>query len=71
MIQSLLNKARNTRSIDNLSQTSMTASQIMTESMIDESTTAAKSTTLTDLSYDDHEENSRLNNTTNGHADLQ
>ncbi|CAF3988289.1 unnamed protein product, partial [Adineta steineri] len=43
LIQSLLNKARNTRSTDNLIQTSMTASQIMTESMIDESITAVKS----------------------------
>ncbi|CAF3965367.1 unnamed protein product [Rotaria sp. Silwood2] len=70
LIQSLLNKARNTRSTDNLSQTSMTASQIMTESMVDESTTAVKSTTPTDLSDDDHQENSNINNTTNGHTDL-
>lgn len=44
----------------------MTASQIMTESMVDESITAVKSTTPTDLSDDDHQEN-----TTNGHTDLQ
>jgi hypothetical protein len=55
LIQSLLNKARNTRSTDNLVQTSMTASQIM----VDESQTAAKST---DLSDDDHN--------SNGHPDL-
>jgi uracil phosphoribosyltransferase len=72
LIQSLLNKARNTRSTDNLVQTSMTASQIMTESMADETMTAAKSTTTpTDLSDDDHEENSRMNNNSNGHPDLQ
>lgn len=68
MIQSLLNKARNTRSTDNLAQTSMTASQIMTESMITESTMTI---TSTDLSDDEQQENSRINNTTNGHADLQ
>jgi hypothetical protein len=48
----------------------MTASQIMTESMIDESTTAVTSSTLTDLSDDDHQENSRVTNTTNGHTNL-
>jgi len=48
----------------------MTASQIMTESMIDESITAVTSSTLTDLSDDDHQENSRINNATNGHTDL-
>ncbi|CAF3909537.1 unnamed protein product, partial [Adineta steineri] len=65
LIQSLLNKARNTRSTDNLIQTSMT------ESMIDESITAVKSSIPTNLSDDDHQENSRLNNTTNDHSDLQ
>ncbi|CAF3746591.1 unnamed protein product [Rotaria sp. Silwood1] len=70
LIQSLLNKARNTRSTDNLSQTNMTTSQIMTESMIDESITITKSITPTDLSDDDHHENSEINNTTNGHIDL-
>jgi len=45
----------------------MTASQIMTESMVDESITAASSTTPTDLSDDDHHENSMIN----GHTDLQ
>ncbi len=49
----------------------MTTSQLMTESMVDESITAAKSTTPTDLSDDDHQENARTNNPTNGHADLQ
>jgi hypothetical protein len=49
----------------------MTASQIMTESMINETIAAAQSTTPTDLSDDDQQENSRINNTTNGHTDLQ
>ncbi len=44
----------------------MTASQIMTESMVDESIIAEKSTTPTDLSDDDQQEN-----TANGHNDLQ
>ncbi|CAF5201963.1 unnamed protein product [Rotaria magnacalcarata] len=71
LIQSLLNKARNTRSTDNLSQTNMTASQIMIESLVDESSTnATKSTTPTDLSDDDHNENSTINITSNGHSDL-
>ncbi|CAF0981501.1 unnamed protein product [Adineta ricciae] len=70
LIQSLLNKARNTRSTDNLVQTSMTASQIMTESLIEESVPLGKSTTLTNLSNDDHLENSRINTNTNGHGDL-
>lgn len=46
LIQSLLNKARSTRSTDNLIQTSMTSSQIMTESIIDETLTMTKSTDL-------------------------
>ena len=45
----------------------MTASQIMTDSMVDETRTAVKSTISTDLSDDDHQENSR----TNGHTDIQ
>lgn len=68
LLQSLLNKARNTRSTDNLSQTSMTASQIMTESMMDELSNATKSTTSTNL-YDD-DQNSTRNNSTNGHAEI-
>ncbi|CAF3382512.1 unnamed protein product [Rotaria socialis] len=70
LIQSLLNKARNTRSTDNLSQTSMTASQIMIESMVDESANATKSTTPTDLSDEYHNENSTITITSNGHSDL-
>jgi len=70
LIQSLLNKARNTRSTDNLVQTDMTASQIMTESMVDETITAANLTTPTDLSDDDHQEDTIINNNTNGHTDL-
>ncbi len=46
----------------------MTASQIMTENMIDETITA---TTSIDLSDDEHQENSRITNNTNGHPDLQ
>jgi hypothetical protein len=52
----------------------MTASQIMTESMIDDTTITAQSTTPVDLSDDDddddhhHQEISRVNNNTNGHT---
>ena len=55
----------------------MTASQFMTESMIDESskTSAAQSSTPTDLSDDDHQhdeggddDDSRMSNSTNGHT---
>ncbi|UJR09714.1 hypothetical protein I4U23_013943 [Adineta vaga] len=70
LIQSLLNKARNTRSTDNLVQTSMTASQIMTESMIEESVSIGLSSTSNNLSNVDHHETSRINTTTNGHNDL-
>jgi len=48
----------------------MTASQIMTESMVDELTAAAKSNTPTDLSDDEHQDDSRVHNSTNGHSDL-
>lgn len=46
LIQSLLNKARSTRSTDNLIQTSLTSSQILTESIIDETLVMTKSTDL-------------------------
>ena len=49
----------------------MTASQLMTESMIEETVSAGKSSTPTDLSDDDHQENTRITSTTNGHGDLQ
>ena len=71
LIQSLLNKARNTRSTDNLLQSNITTSQIINENIINESTTVAKSTNLNHLSDDERRENSRTNNTTNGHSDLQ
>jgi hypothetical protein len=48
----------------------MTASQLMTESMINEGTiTTNQLTTRTDLSDDDDQQDSGINNTTNGHRD--
>ncbi|CAF1147751.1 unnamed protein product, partial [Adineta ricciae] len=77
LLQSLLDKARNTRSTDNLVQSSMTASQLMTESMIDESLNTNQSTTRTDPSDDDDDDDddndeqldSGINNRINGHSD--
>ncbi|CAF0833826.1 unnamed protein product [Rotaria sordida] len=72
LIQSLLNKARNTKSTDNLIQSNMTTSQIMNESMVDEETTTIESTTQSDLSdndeNDDDQQDSEINNITNGHG---
>ncbi|CAF2399776.1 unnamed protein product [Rotaria sp. Silwood2] len=74
LIQSLLNKARSTKSSDNLIQSNMTTSQIMNESLIDEETATIQSTTRSDLSDDDDDDDndqqdSGINNTTNGHSD--
>ncbi|CAF3376041.1 unnamed protein product [Rotaria sp. Silwood1] len=79
LIQSLLNKARNTKSSDNLIQSNMTTSQVMNESLIDEEITTVQSTTRSDLSDDndndddddddDDQQDSGINNTTNGHND--
>ena len=67
LIQSLLNKARNTRSTDNLTQSNMTTSQITTENEVDDGTTAT--TVRTGSSDDEDQQDSGINNTTNGHSD--
>ncbi|CAF1096861.1 unnamed protein product [Adineta steineri] len=63
LIQSLLNKARNTRSTDNLTQSTMTTSQLLIE---DPTTTSTSQTNLFD---DDDQQDSGINNTPNGHSD--
>ncbi|CAM2707856.1 unnamed protein product [Rotaria socialis] len=74
LIQNLLNKARNTQSIDNLTQSNMTTSQIMDESMVDGETVTIQSpmqshTSDDDDDDDDDQQDSGINNTTNGHSD--
>jgi len=63
LIQSLLERARNSRSTDNLSQSNMTTSQIQDE--IDTHQTIQIS--LSDDDDDQHD--SGINNTLNGHTD--
>ena len=72
LIQNLLNKARNTKSTDNLTQSSMTTSQIVNENVVDEDAvvTTVQSTTGTNLSDDDDnddQQDSEVNNTSNGY----
>ncbi|UJR36390.1 hypothetical protein I4U23_029114 [Adineta vaga] len=73
LIQSLLNKARNTRSTDNLAQSTMTTSQLMTESMIDTNQSTLVRTDLSDNDDGDddgtEQHDSDINNTVNGHSD--
>lgn len=75
LIQNLLNKARSSRSTDNLIQTSMTASQIIAEPETDEGTMpvtihiSSSSSSDDDNDDDDDQQDSGINNTTNGHSD--
>ncbi|CAF1645240.1 unnamed protein product [Rotaria magnacalcarata] len=69
LIQNLLNKARNTQSVDNLTQSNMTTSQIMDESMADGETVTIQSPMRSDTSDDDDQQDSEIDNTTNGHSD--
>jgi hypothetical protein len=47
----------------------MTTSQILTENEVDEGTTTIEVAHRTDLSDDDDQQDSGINNTTNGHSD--
>jgi hypothetical protein len=67
LIQSLLNKARMTKSTDNLTQSSMTTSQITAENEVDEGIPTI--TGRTGSSDDEDQQDSGINNTTNGHSD--
>ncbi len=69
LIQSVLNKARNSRSTDNLNQSSMTASQITAENEADEEIIATTTTARIGSSDDEDQQDSGIINTTNGHSD--
>ena len=69
LIQNLLNRARDTRSVDNLSQSNMTDSQLISESMLDETTNITQTTIATDPSVDS--DNVPARPSTNGHGDVQ